>query len=70
MHSTFALVGAFASLAFASPMPQAVTETITPTSSSPDGCSYDGKFEITAVNPTKRDLEKVWCTTLLYLNTH
>jgi len=61
MHSTFALVGAFASLAFASPMPQAVTETITPTSSSPDGCkaSYDGKFEITAVNPSKRDLEKV-----------
>lgn len=65
MHSTLALVGAFASLAFASPMPQGVTETIPPTSAAPAGCkaSYDGKFEITAVTPSKRDLEKVCLST-------
>ncbi|KAH8594142.1 hypothetical protein B0O99DRAFT_478778, partial [Bisporella sp. PMI_857] len=65
MHSTLALVGALASVAYASPMPQAVTETITPTSSAPTGFSpdYSGKFEITAVNSTvaKRDLEKRTC---------
>lgn len=65
MHSTLALVGAFAALAFASPMPQGVTETIPPTAASPAGCSadYSGKFEITAVKPssTKRDLEKRTC---------
>jgi len=71
MHSTIALVGALASVAFATPMPQGVTAIIPPTSPAPAGCkaSYDGKFEITAVNSTvaKRDLEKVRLQLSFYL---
>jgi len=61
MHTTVALIAALASAAYA----QGVTETITPKTSAPEGCSasYSGKFEITAYNitATKRDLEKRTC---------
>lgn len=63
MQRTLALA-ALAAVAFASPMPQAVTSAISPESSAPAGCqtSWPGTFEITVVNVTsssKRDLEKV-----------
>lgn len=56
---------ALAALAAASPVPQGVTETLTPDGSAPAGCesSYDGGFNIQIVNvsdvSTKRSLTKV-----------
>lgn len=49
-HSTALL--AFASIAFASPFPQGVTDEIEPPTSAPDGCSPDasGTFNIQVVN--------------------
>lgn len=55
---------ALAASAFASPMPQGVTEEIAPEGGPPSGCSgdYAGSFQITVVNVTssaaKRDLER------------
>lgn len=55
---------AFAALAAAKPMPQAVTSAVTPESTAPAGCSpdYDGEFSIQVVNVTsaaKRNVQKV-----------
>ncbi|KIX06002.1 uncharacterized protein Z518_03976 [Rhinocladiella mackenziei CBS 650.93] len=61
MQYTLALL-ALALAAVASPMPQAVTSAIAPSSPSPEGClaSHDGTFQITVVNvstsASKRDL--------------
>jgi len=57
MHSSFALA-ALAAVAYAAPAPQA------PTTPSPAGCSpsYNGRFQIAAVNvttTTKRSIEAV-----------
>jgi len=63
MHSSFA-IAALAAVAYAAPRPQGVNEDIAPSASAPAGCSksYNGKFQIAAVNTTmsasmKRDLE-------------
>lgn len=64
MQRTIAIL-ALAVSALASPYPQAVTESIAPTSPPPSGCmiSHDGTFQITVVNvsssATKRDLGRV-----------
>ena len=57
-------VAAFAAVALANPMPQAVTSAIAPAGTAPAGCqgSLSGSYEITVVKPgapAKRDLEKV-----------
>lgn len=56
---------ALAALAAATPVPQGVTESITPDSSAPSDCqtSYDGTFNIQIVNvsdsSSKRSIHKV-----------
>ncbi len=65
LRNTFALLALAVSTALASPMPDAVTSAIAPSSPAPSGCqtSLSGTFEITVVNVSssaaKRDLEKV-----------
>ena len=62
MQTTFALA-ALAAVAYAAP--QGVTQSISPSSSAPAGCSpsYNGQFEVTIINGTttkRRDLNKVF----------
>lgn len=64
MHTSFA-VAAFAAVALAAPSPQA------PTTPAPAGCapSYNGRFQIAAVNVTKtakRSIEAVSNDSLSY----
>jgi len=63
---------ALAALAAANPMPQGVTSAISPSSTSPAGCSssYSGTFEIQVVNVTsssKRAIEKRQADTALVM---